>query len=139
MDKKKRRIELIDHRGQHLNLCVEEIGPNQFRTLENEGAWGGPFWNLGTEFEVTLNRDNEFELLRVTKESEFITRRFMGSFSPKYNETDYLFMLDELEQMGGFWQWEGGIVTINIPKDKNDFVEKVIETLKLYGIELTDD
>ena len=45
MNKEKRRIGLIDiHRGEYLNLWVEEIGPNQFRTVANEGAWGGPFW-----------------------------------------------------------------------------------------------
>lgn len=140
MDNEDRRIRLLDNRqGEYVDLWVEEVGHNQFRTVWNEGAWLGPFWNRGTEFEATLNGNNEFELVRITKESDFITRRFMGYFSPRYNETDYLFMLSELEQMGGFWQWEGGIVTLNIPKDKNDFVEKVIETLSLYYTELTED
>ena len=55
-------------------MHVEQLSDNVFKTTENE------LFNcsltLGTEFETRLNKHGKREIIRIIKESEFITRRF---------------------------------------------------------------
>ena len=72
--------------------------------------------------------------LKITKESDFVTRRFF--LSTEYKEADYRMLGDELTKRGGFWQVDfGGIATINIPKD---FEFDIDEVMKDLGLRLTE-
>ena len=55
-------------------MHVEQLSDNVFKTTEND------LFNcsltFGTEFETRLNKHGKREIIRIIKESEFITRRF---------------------------------------------------------------
>jgi hypothetical protein len=136
MDNNELQITIYDkERGYSAGRLVEKMGDNKFKLLENDVFT--PSWNRGMEFEATLNSSNEYEIVRITRESPFITRRFF--LSTKYNQTDYEFVGSELVKIGGFWQSEFGIVTINIPKESGETVNKIIEDFGFYTLEIVDD
>lgn len=130
-------IKLYDKREKlTATLYVEQLAMNKFRMTEND------IFNCrltkGTEFETRLNKEGNHEIIRLTKDSDFITRRFF--LSPKYKESDYRVLGDELTKRGGFWQVDfGGIVTVNIPKDFEFNVDEVMRDLDLKLTEITDD
>jgi len=93
---------------------------------------------LGTEFETRINEEGNHELLRITKKSNFLTRRFF--LSTEYKESDYRVLGDELTKKGGFWQVDmGGIATINIPKDFEHDIDQIMKDLDLRLVEIIDD
>ncbi|MCR6640972.1 MAG: DUF4265 domain-containing protein [Sporocytophaga sp.] len=108
-------IELYDKREKvSSNLSVIQLSEHTFRLVEND------IFNCrltrGTEFETRINKEGRHELIRIIKDSEYTTRRFL--LSPKYKESEYRILGDELVKRGGFWQVDfGGIVTVNIPKN----------------------
>lgn len=117
-------------------LYVEKLAENKFRMTEND------IFNCrltkGTEFETRINKEGSHEIVRITKDSDFITRRFF--LSPEYNESDYRVLGDELTKRGGFWQVDFvGIVTVNIPKDFEFDVDQVMKDLNLKLTEITDE
>ena len=90
---------------------------------------------LGAEFETKINSENKHEVVKIIKESEFITRRF--GLTPNYKESDYRMLGEELTKRGGFWQVDlGSIATVNIPKDFEFDINQVIKELEL--VEITD-
>lgn len=92
---------------------------------------------LGTEFEAKLNEEGNYEIVRITKKSDFVTRRFF--LSTKYNESEYRMLGDELTKRGGFWQVDfGGIATVNIPINFEYDVDEVMKDLDLCLTELTE-
>ena len=92
----------------------------------------------GTEFETRINKDGQHEIIRITKKSDFITRRFF--LSPQFKESDYRMLGDELMKRGGFWQVDfGGIATVNIPKDFEFDVDQVMRDLDLNLTEIVDE
>ncbi|WP_299119274.1 hypothetical protein [uncultured Tenacibaculum sp.] len=116
-------------------LWVEQISVNQFRMIDNH------LFNyqltLGTEFETKINSENVHEVTKITKESEFITRRFR--LTPKYKESDYRMLGEELNKRGGFWQVDlGSIATVNIPKNFEFNIDQVIRELDLKLTEITE-
>lgn len=114
---------------------VEQISENKFRMIDNDFC--NPKLTLGTEFETEINDYGIHEVKKITKESEFITRRF--GLTPNYKESDYIMLRDELTKRGGFWQVDlGSIATINIPKDFEFDVDQVIKELDLKLVEITD-
>jgi len=91
----------------------------------------------GTEFETRINKDGHHEIVKILKNSEFITRRFF--LSPKYKESDYRVLGEELTKRGGFWQVDfGGIATVNIPKNFEFNIDQVMKELDLKLTEITD-
>lgn len=95
-------------------MSVIQLSEHTFRLVEND------IFNCrltrGTEFETRINKEGRHELIRIIKDSEYTTRRFL--LSPKYKESEYRILGDELVKRGGFWQVDfGGIVTVNIPKN----------------------
>ena len=137
MDSKEVEIELYDKRERSTaTLYVEQLAENKFRMTDND------LWNcrltLGTEFETRINAEGKHEIIRITKDSNFITRRFF--LNPKYKESEYRMLGDELMKRGGFWQVDfGGIATVNIPKDLEYDVDKVMNDLDLKLSEIIDD
>ena len=117
-------------------MYVEQLAENKFRMTDND------IWNcrltLGTEFETRINKDGKHEIVRITKDFDFTTRRFF--LNPKYKESDYRMLGDELAKRGGFWQVDfGGIATVNIPKDFEYDVEQVMKDLDLNLTEIVDE
>lgn len=131
------KILLYDKRDKSTStMHVEPLGSNKFRMVDND------LFNckltLGTEFETYLNEEGKYEIIRITKESDYIMRRFF--LSPKYNESDYRMLGDELTKRGGFWQVDmGGIATINIPKDFEYDIDEVMKSLDLKLTEIVNE
>ena len=130
-------IEIYDKREEsHYTLYVEEIADNQYRMSEND------IFNcdltLGTEFETRINVDGKHEVVRITKSSDFTTRRFLLSKGLK--EVDFRMLGDELFKRGGYWQIDfGGIATVNIPKDFEFDIDQVMRELDIILTEIVDD
>ncbi len=116
-------------------LNVERLAENKFRMTDNDFC--NPKLTLGTEFETEINENGMHEVKKITKESEFITRRF--GLTPNHKESDYQMLGEELTKRGGFWQVDlGSIATINIPKDFEFDIDQVISDLDLKLVEITD-
>lgn len=116
-------------------LYVEQLSENKFRMTDNDFC--NPKLTLGTEFETEINDQNKHEITKITKESEYITRRF--GLTPNHKESDYRMLGDELTKRGGFWQVDlGSIATINIPKKFEFDIDQVIKELDLKLVEITD-
>ncbi len=116
-------------------MFVQRISDNVFRMIDND-AFNCKL-TRGTEFETKINEEGDHEILRIIKKSDFITRRFVLTIET--NQTDYLFLGQELTKNGGFWQVDfGGIATVNIPPDKVAVVDKVMRDLNLNLTELTE-
>ena len=130
-------IKLYDKREKSTaTLYVEQLAENKFRMTENDIL--NCRLTKGTEFESRINKEGHHEIVRITKDSEFTTRRFF--LSPEYKESDYQVLGDELTKRGGFWQVDfGGIVTVNIPKVFEFDVDQVMKDLDLKLTEIIDD
>lgn len=118
------------------SIYVEQLSDNTYRAVENE------FFNCrltyGTEFITRINTEGNHEIIEITKESDFITKRFF--LSQKHKESDYQMLGDEFIKLGGFWQIDfGGIATINIPKDLEFNIHKVMKELNLNLTEIIDE
>lgn len=110
------------------NMYVEQLAENTFRMTENRIL--NCLLTRGTEFETKINQDGYNEIIRITKKSDFITRRFYLD----YEYDIYLAFGEELVKNGGFWQVDfGSIVTINIQQDFE--LEKIMDKC---GIDLSD-
>jgi hypothetical protein len=131
------KIELYDKRQRSTTtMYVEKIADNHFRMIDNDIF--NCRLNRGTEFITRLNQEGQHEIVKITKESDFVTRRFF--LSPKYKESEYQFLGDELVKRGGYWQVDGGSMeTINIPKDFEFDVDQVMKDLGLNLIEIVDE
>ncbi len=131
------QIKLYDKRDRSTTtMYVEKLSENKYRMNDND------IFNCrltkGTEFTTRINSDGNHEIIKITKESDFTTRRFF--LSPKYKEYDYRMLGAELMKLGGFWQVDfGGIATVNIPKDFEYDVDQVLKELDLNLIEITDE
>ncbi len=95
-------IKLYDKREKSTTtLYVEQLAENKFRMTEND------IFNCrltkGREFETRINKEGNHEIVKITKDSDFITRRFF--LSPEYKESDYRVLGDELTKRGGFWRY----------------------------------
>ena len=128
------KIEVYDKREKvTTTLYVEQLSENQFRMIDNDLF--DKQLTLGAEFETKINSEKKHEVVRILKESEFITRRF--GLTPNYKESDYRMLGEELTKRGGFWQVDfGSIATVNIPKDFEFDINQVIKELEL--VEITD-
>ena len=136
MQTKTVEIEIYDKREKmSTTMYVEQISDNVYRTTENE------IFNckltLGTEFETRLNKDGKHEIIKITKESDFITRRFF--LTSQFKESEYRLLGDEIMKLGGFWQVDfGGIATINLPKDSELNIDEIFKTFDFNPTEIKD-
>jgi hypothetical protein len=117
-------------------VYVEQIAENKFRMTENDLL--NCRLTRGTEFETRINAEGKYEIIRITKESDLITRRFI--LSKNYKESDYRMLGDELINRGGFWQVDfGGIAIVNLPKDFEFDVDQVLADLGLTYTEIIEE
>lgn len=134
MQTKTIEIEVYDKREKlTTTIEVEQLSDNIFKTTENE------IFNcnmtLGTEFETRLNKDGKHEIIKITKESDFITRRFF--LTSQFKESEYRLLGDEVMKQGGFWQVDfGGIATINLPKDSKLNIDEIFKTFDFNPAEI---
>jgi hypothetical protein len=130
------QIKLYDKRERTITtLSVEKLFENKFRMTENDIL--NCHLTKGTEFTTRINNEGNHEIINITKESDYITRRFF--LAPTYKESDYRLLGAELMKRGGFWQVDfGGIATINIPKDFEFDIDHVMKELDLNLTEITD-
>ena len=129
-------IRVYDKREKSTgNLYVEQMSENKFRMTDND------IFNCrltkGTEFETRINEEGLHEIVKITKNSDFITRCFF--LLPQYKESDYRILGDELAKRCGFWQVDfGEIATVNIPKDFEFNINEVMKELDLNLTEIID-
>ena len=137
MKREKVKIELYDKREKATaTMYVEQLAENMLRMIDNDMI--NCRLTLGTEFEARINNKGKYEIIRITKESEFITRRFF--LSAEYRESDYRILGDELTKRGGVWQVDfGGIATINIPRGFEFDIDQVMKDLDLRLTEVEND
>ncbi|WP_298556767.1 hypothetical protein [uncultured Algibacter sp.] len=128
------KIEVYNRKQKVMTtLYVEQLSENKFRMIDNDLF--NKQLTLGVEFKTKINSENRHEVVKILKETEFITRRF--GLTPNYKESDYRMLGEELTKRGGFWQVDlGSIATVNIPKDFEFNINQVIKDLGL--VEITD-
>lgn len=127
-------LHLYDKREKTTTtLYVEQLAENTFRMMQNDLLHGR--LTLGTEFETRINADGLHEVVRITKDSDFVTRRFF--LSADYKKADYDMLAEELIKRGGFWQVDfGGLATVNIPKGLD--ADKAMQDLGISLSEIMD-
>lgn len=129
-------IEIYDKRQRTSTfMYVGKVSENIFRAVENE------LFNchlvLGTEFETRINKDGKHEIIRIVKESDYITKRFL--LTAQFKESEYRLLGNEIIKQGGFWQVDfGGIATINLPKDCKLDLEDIFKTFNFYPTYIID-
>ena len=134
MQTKTVEIEVYDKREKlTTTIQVEQLSDNIFRTTENKLF--SCSLTFGTEFETRLNKDGKHEIVRIIKESEFITRRF--SLTSQFKESEYRLLGAEIMKQGGFWQVDfGSIATINLSKDCKLDLDKIFKTFDFKPTEI---
>jgi len=136
MQTKTFEIEVYDKREKiTTTIHVERLSDNVFRAIENE------LFNcsltLGTEFETRLYQDGKHEIIRIVKDSDYITRRFF--LTSQFKESEYKLLGDEIMKHGGFWQVDfGGIATINFPKECNLDIDEIFKIFGFNPCEIKD-
>jgi len=136
MQTKTIEIEVYDKREKlTTTIQVEQLSDNIFRTTENELF--NSRLTLGTEFETRLNEDGKYEIIKITKDSDFVTRRFF--LTPQFKESEYRLLGDEIMKQGGFWQVDfAGIATINLPKDCELNIDEIFKIFDFKPTEIKD-
>ncbi len=115
-------------------MYVKRLAENKFRMIDNDII--NCRLTKGTEFTTRINDEGNHEIIKITKKSDFITRRFF--LSPKHKTSDYMMLGEELSKRGGFWQVDfGGIATVNIPKEFD--VDQIMREWDLNLSEIIDD
>ncbi|MBB4035225.1 hypothetical protein GGR21_001114 [Dysgonomonas hofstadii] len=114
-------------------ISVEHISSNIFRTIQNEIIDGR--LTLDTVFETKINTEKKHEVVRIIKQSEYITKRFQ--LTSQFKESEYQLLGEEITKSGGYWQVDfGKIATINLPKDCNLDINEIFETFDFKPIEI---
>lgn len=116
------------------SFYVKELSNNIYRMTENDIA--NCTLTYGTEFETRTNKDGELEVVRILKESPFTTRRFL--LNKQFTESDYRVLGDEIMRVGGFWQVDLGIATINLPKNSTVDIDEVFKIFNFTPTEIID-
>jgi hypothetical protein len=131
------QIEIYDKRGKHSEyVVVEKLSETKFRVSEN--AILNCRLTFGAEFETRINQDGQFEITKIIKDSEFVTRRFM--LNGQFNESEYRVLGDEIMRQGGFWQVDfGSIATVNLLKDSKIDLDEIFRIFDFHPTEITDE
>lgn len=129
-------IKVYDKREKMIaTIHVEQLSNNVFRAIQNE------LFNCrlipGTEFETRLNADGNHEIIRIIKDSDFVTRRFF--LTSQFTKSEYSLLGDEIMKHGGFWQVDfGNIATINLPKDCELNIDELFKLFDFNPLEIRD-
>ena len=117
---------------------MKQVCPFHFKNkIEPENEFFVCDLTLGTEFETRLHEDGHHEIVRILKESEFITRRF--ALTSQFKESEYQLLGDEIMKHGGFWQVDfGSFATINLPKDCILDIDEIFKTFDFKPTEIFD-
>lgn len=92
---------------------------------------------LGTEFETRLNKEGKHEIVRIIKDSEYITRRFF--LTSQFKESEYRVLGNEIMKRGSFWQVDfGNIATINLPKNSEVNIDEIFKVFDFTPKEIKD-
>lgn len=131
------QIEIYDKREKITeNVVVEKLSETKFRVSEN--AVMLCHLTFGTEFETRINKDGAYEITKITKDSEFITRRFL--LSHKFSESEYRLLGDEIIKQGGFWQVDfGGLATVNLPQNSTLDLDEIFRIFDFQLTEIIDE
>ena len=130
-------IEIFDKREKTIATeIVEKLSETKFRVLENS------IWNcrltLGTEFETRINNESRYEIVKITKESDYLTRRFL--LNGQFSEEDYRVLGDEIMRQGGFWQVDfGNIATVNLPINSTLNLDEIFRVFDFHPAEIVED
>ncbi len=116
-------------------LCVQEVSDNIFRAIQNNII--NYELTFGTEFETRINKDGKHEVVRIIKESDYITTSFF--LTPKFTESEYRTLGDEIIRHGGYWQVDlGYIATVNLPANCELDLHNIFKTLGFNPTYLND-
>lgn len=130
-------IELYDKRLLMTGkMYVEKIADTIFRMIDND------IFNcrltFGTEFETRINGDGKHEIVRIVKESTYVTRRFF--LTSQFNSSEYRLLGDEIVKHGGHWQVDfGGVATINLPQHCTLDIDEIFRIFDFNPTEIVDD
>jgi hypothetical protein len=131
------QIQVYDKREQVTgNLYVTALGDNCFRMSENDIL--NCRLTLGTEFQTRVNESGTHEIIRILKDSPFVTRRFL--LNSQFTAADYQVLGDEIVKKGGFWQVDfGGIATINLPPACDLDLDSLFKLFNFFPKEILGD
>jgi hypothetical protein len=137
MDNKEVQIELYDKRMKSTNsLLVIRIDDNKFRM--NEDDVFNCRLTFGTEFETRINEEGKHEIVKITKESGLLTRKFIISLDS--NKSNLKQFCRNLIKCGGYWQIDfGGILTINISPDFKFNIDDMIREFDVKLVDIVDE
>lgn len=129
-------IEIYDKEEKvTTTFLVEKISENRFKLIEND--FFNSRYNLGAEIETRINTEGKYEFVRILKESEFITRRFM--LNSQFKESKYRLLGDEIVKQGGHWEVGfGSVAVINLPKDSAFDIDKIFKIFNFNPVEIKD-
>jgi hypothetical protein len=117
------------------NLAVIQLSEMIFKMAENDVL--NCRLTYGTEFEARRNKDGNYEIIRIIKESSYATRRFL--LNSEFKESEYRMLGDEIMKHGGFWQVDfGGIATINLPQGCDLDIDEIFRTFNYNPTEIKD-
>lgn len=137
MDENIVKIEIYDKREETTStVYVEQIAESKFRMIDND------IFNcrltLGTEFETRINKTGKHEITRITKKSDYITRRFM--LTAQFQTADYRVLGDEIVKQGGFWQVDfANIATVNLPKNSTLDLDEIFRIFNFHPAEIESE
>lgn len=130
-------IEIYDKREKTTEtIVVEQLNENKYRAAEN--AVLNCELTFGTEFETRLNKNSKQEIIRITKDSHFSTRRFF--LNGQFTESDYRVLGDEILRQGCFWQVDlGSIATVNLPQKTSIDLDEIFKVFNFHPTEIIDE
>ena len=137
LDEDLTQIEVYDKREKITeSVVVKRLSETKIQVAENAVMLCR--LTFGTEFETRINKEGVYEITKITKDSKFITRRFL--LSHKFTESEYRVLGDEIMKQGGFWQVDlGGIATVNLPQDSTLDLDEVFRIFDFQPTEFTDE
>ena len=137
MENETLQIEIYDKREKTTeSVMVEKLSDKKFRVAEN--AVLSCRLTFRTEFEARVNQDSKYEITKITKDSDFITRRFF--LNAQFTEEDYRVLGDEIINQGGFWQVDfASIATVNLPKNSTLDLDEIFRVFNFHPTEIVDD
>lgn len=133
MSSSKLDIEIYDLKNKYSErITVEELSENIYKALEN--AVFTEELSFSTIFEAHINDNGQYQIDRIVKNSEYITKRFM--LTTQFKESEYRLLGDEIIKLGGFWQVDfGSLAIINIPQEKESYIEEIF---KIFNFNLPE-
>lgn len=128
------QIQVYDKRERVTgNLYVIALGDNCFRMPDNDIL--NCRLTLGTEFQTRVNESGIHEIIRILKDSPYVTRRFL--LNSQFTIADYRVLGDEIVKKGGFWQVDfGGMATINLPPECDLDLDNLFKLFNFFPTEI---